>query len=382
MNTETSTPDPLLIVGTTALAAGLFALDLWLPLGVAVGVLYWGVVLIALASPQRWFPLIVTGACSVLIIVGALFGPILPGVPLWMAVTNRLLSLIVIWVPLVVLLERRRSVEALRRAYDELEKRVEERTAELVKANQALEAEIAERKRAEVSLWESQHALEQNRWQLRALAAQLLTAQDDERRRISRELHDDLNQRLAMLAVEIETFQQRLPSSKLIGEKLRSFHEQVVELSDDVRHLAYQFHPSILDDLGLPIALQRYIEDFSTRTGINVTLVHKDLPNPLPQDIASCLYRVAQESLGNVAKHAHASHAAVELLGSETGVRLSVRDSGVGFDPAKVKQPLICLGFTSMKERVRLVNGRLEVKSSPGQGTEVRVWIPLPGNST
>ena len=161
MNTETSTPDPLLIVGTTALAAGLFALDLWLPLGVAVGVLYWGVVLIALASPQRWFPLIVTGACSVLIIVGALFGPILPGVPLWMAVTNRLLSLIVIWVPLVVLLERRRSVEALRRAYDELEKRVEERTAELVKANQALEAEIAERKRAEVSLWESQHALEQ-----------------------------------------------------------------------------------------------------------------------------------------------------------------------------------------------------------------------------
>ncbi|TLY12194.1 MAG: hypothetical protein E6K69_11035 [Nitrospirae bacterium] len=219
-----------------------------------------------------------------------------------MAVTNRLLSLIVIWVPLVVLLERRRSVEALRRAYDELEKRVEERTAELVKANQALEAEIAERKRAEVSLWESQHALEQNRWQLRALAAQLLTAQDDERRRISRELHDDLNPRLAMLAVEIETFQQRRPTSKLTGEKLRSFHEQVVELSDDVRHLAYQFHPSILDDLGLPIALQRYIEDFSTRTGINVTLVHKDLPNPLPQDIASCLYRVwsfSVQSLGS-----------------------------------------------------------------------------------
>jgi signal transduction histidine kinase len=381
MSKATSTPDPLLIVGTTGLAAGVFALDLWLPLGVAVGVLYWGVVLIALASPQRWFPLIVTGACSILIIVGALLGPILPGVPLWMAVTNRLLSLIVIWVPVVVLLERRRGVEALRQAYDELEKRVQERTAELVKANKALEAEIAERKRAEASLWETQHALERNRWQLRALAAQLLTAQDDERRRISRELHDDLNQRLAMLAVEIETFQQRLPSPNLIAEKLRSLHEQVVELSDDVRHLAYQFHPSILDDLGLPIALQRYIEDFGTRTGINVTLVHKDLPDPLPQDIASCLYRVAQESLGNVAKHAHASHAAVELLGSEAGVSLSVRDSGVGFDPATVKQPLICLGITSMKERVRLVNGRLEVKSSPGQGTEVRVWIPLPGNS-
>lgn len=381
MNKTISIPDPRLITATAALAAGLFVLDLWVPLGVAVGVLYWGVVLIALASPQQWFPLTVTGACSVLIVLGAILGPILPGVPLWMAVTNRLLSLIVIWVPVVVLLERRRSVEALRQAYDELEKRVQERTAELVKANQALEAEIAERKRAEASLWESQHALEQNRWQLRALAAQLLTAQDDERRRISRELHDDLNQRLAMLAVEIETFQQHLPSSKLIAEKLCSFHEQVVELSDDVRHLAYQFHPSILDDLGLPIALQRYIEDFSTRTGINVTLVHKDLPDPLPQDIASCLYRVAQESLGNVSKHAHASHAAVELLGSQTGVGLSVRDSGVGFDPATVKQPLICLGFTSMKERVRLVNGRLEVKSSPGQGTEVRVWIPLPGSS-
>ncbi|MGH7227934.1 MAG: sensor histidine kinase, partial [Nitrospiraceae bacterium] len=205
-----------------------------------------------------------------------------------------------------------------------------------------------------------------------------LTAQDDERRRISRELHDDLNQRLAMLAVEIETFQQRLSSSESVSEKLLSLHEQVVELSDDVRHLAYQFHPSILDDLGLPIALQRYIEDFRTRTGIQVTFAHKDLTDRLPQDIASCLYRVAQESLGNVSKHAKASHAAVELLGSETGISLSVQDAGVGFDPATVTQPLICLGFTSMKERVRLVNGRLEVKSSPGHGTEVRVRIPLP----
>jgi len=381
MNKTMSIPDPRLIAATTALAAGLFLLDLWVPLGVAIGVLYWGVVLIALASPQRWFPLIVTGACSILIILGALLGPSLPGVPLWMAVTNRLLSLIVIWVPVVVLLERRRGVEALRRAYDELEMRVQERTTELVKANQALEAEIAERKRAEASLWESQHALERSRWQLGALAAQLLTAQDDERRRISRELHDDLNQRLAMLAVEIETFQQRLSSTESVSEKLLSLHEQVVELSDDVRHLAYQFHPSILDDLGLPIALQRYIEDFSTRTGIYVTFAHKDLTDPLPQDIASCLYRVAQESLGNVSKHANASHAAVELLGSETGISLSVQDAGVGFDPAAVKQPLIGLGFTSMKERVRLVNGRLEVKSSPGHGTEVRVWIPLPGSS-
>lgn len=382
MNKATNIPNPWLIAAMTALAAGLFALDLWLPLGVAVGVLYWVVVLISLASPHRWFPLIVTGVCSVLIIVGALLGPVLPGIPLWMAVSNRLLSLAVIWVPVVVLLERRRGVEALRKAYDELELRVQERTADLVKANQALEAEIAERKRAEASLWESQHALERSRWQLGALAAQLLTAQDDERRRISRELHDDLNQRLAMLAVEIETFQQRLPSSEPVAEKLLSLHEQVVELSDDVRHLAYQFHPSILDDLGLPIALQRYIEEFSTRTGIKVTFAHKDPADPLPQDIASCLYRVAQESLGNVSKHARASYAAVELLGSETGVSLSVQDDGVGFDPSTVKQPLVCLGFTSMKERVRLVNGRLEVKSRPGQGTEVRVWIPLPGSSS
>ena len=381
MNKVPSRSGSLFLFVTTTLASGLFVLDLWLPLGVAIGVLYGGVVLISLASPQRGFPLLVTSACSILIVVGALLGPILPGVPLWMAVTNRLLSLVVIWFPVLVFLERRRGIEALRKAYDELDMRVQERTAELVKANQALEAEIAERKRAEASLWESQHALERSRWQLGALAAQLLTAQDDERRRISRELHDDLNQRLAMLAVEIETFQQRLPSSEPVSEKLLSLHEQVVELSDDVRHLAYQFHPSILDDLGLPIALQRYIEDFSTRTGINATFVHKDLADPLPQDIASCLYRIAQESLGNVSKHAHASHAAVELLGSQTGVSLSVQDDGVGFDPTTVKQPLVCLGFTSMKERVRLVNGKVEVKSRPGQGTEVHVRIPFPGSS-
>ena len=109
MNKTTSIPDPRLIVATTALAAGLFVLDLWVPLGVAIGMLYWGVVLIALASPQRWFPLIVTGACSILIILGALLGPMLPGVPLWMAATNRALSLIVIWVPVVVLPERTTS---------------------------------------------------------------------------------------------------------------------------------------------------------------------------------------------------------------------------------------------------------------------------------
>ena len=164
---------------SAVLAVGVFTLDLWLPLGVADGVLYLGVVLISCTSSQRRFPVVVAGACSVLMIAGAVFSPTLPNVPLWIGIINRLLSLMVIWVPALVIMERRRGEERLRAAYGELETRVQERTVDLVKANDALAAEVAERVRAEDKL--------------RSLAAQLINAQEEERRRISRDLHDDVS---------------------------------------------------------------------------------------------------------------------------------------------------------------------------------------------
>ncbi len=357
-----------LLLISAVLAVGVFTLDLWLPLGVADGVLYLGVVLVSCTSSQRRFPVVVAGACSVLMIAGAVFSPTLPNVPLWIGIINRLLSLMVIWVPALVIMERRRGEERLRAAYGELETRVQERTVDLVKANDALAAEVAERVRAEDKL--------------RSLAAQLINAQEEERRRISRDLHDDVSQRLAMLTVEVETLEQNLRAfPEQFRARLRQLRRQVGGLSDDVRHMAYQFHPSILDDLGLPIALKRYVDDLSARTGLRGTFVQRNLAERLPQDVSSCLYRVAQESLGNVSKHSRATQFTVELVGSEEGISLSVRDSGVGFSPELAKPPNGGLGLISMKERVRLVSGTLEVLSRPGEGTHVRVWVPLSGRS-
>lgn len=239
--------------------------------------------------------------------------------------------------------------------------------------------DITERKRAEQALQESRSALQHSHEELRALAAQLLTVQEEERRRISRNLHDDLNQKLAMLAVEAESLAQHLPRTPaLIIDRLQTLRNRVVDLTEDVRRLAYQLHPSILDHLGLAVALQSYVDDFAKRERIKVTFTHKKLPQSLPQDIASCLYRVAQECLRNVAKHARSIRVTITLAASETGLLLSIKDYGVGFAPDAVKQQGGGLGILSMQERVRLVKGELAVTSRPGHGARIDVSVPLP----
>lgn len=380
--------DTRVLVSLLGFCLGLFILDLHLPLGVADGVLYSGAVILAFASSRRNLPLLVAAASSVLIVLGAILGPTIPGVPTWMAISNRFFSVMVLWVPVLFFLQQRRAEESLHRAYEGLDQRVRERTAELEKVNKALVEEITERAETERSLLASeealgasQGALEQSQDELRALAARLLTAQEEERRRISRDLHDDINQRLAMLAVDVETLQKRIPATpEWAGRSMQAIQDKVIELSDDIRHLAYQFHPSVLDDLGLPVALQRLIDDFSVRTGIKASFSTRSLHDPFTQECSACLYRLTQESLGNVARHAKASEVQVELAGSEKGTRLSIRDNGVGFDAERMKEMKTGLGLVSMKERVRLVNGVFSIQSQRGQGTQVQVWVPLQGD--
>jgi PAS domain S-box-containing protein len=240
-----------------------------------------------------------------------------------------------------------------------------------------------ERKRAEEALQESRRALLDSQQELRALAAQLLTAQDDERRRVSRELHDDLNQKLAMLAFDTDALTQHLPDSPaLMKERLQLLGTRLVTLSDDVRRIAYQLHPSILDHLGLAIAVQSYVDDFAKRERMPVSFTHTKVPKSLPQNVASCLYRVTQESLRNIAKHARARRASIALTGSSKGIHLSIKDSGMGFNPGTARVHGGGLGILSMQERVRLVNGEFSVQSCPGKGTEVSVQIPLPRSTT
>ena len=229
----------------------------------------------------------------------------------------------------------------------------------------SLTLEAAERKRTEEAL--------------RDLTGRLIGAQEEERRRLARELHDDLTQRLAVLAIDVGKLEQVLefsPGPEL--ERLHRVREQVVKLSADIHRLSRQLHPSILDDLGLVNAIEAECVNFSQREGIQVKFTSKNVPATLPRDLALCLYRIAQESLRNIAKHAKTDKAVVTLAGTDGGILLSVRDYGMGFDPARVRGNG-GLGLISMAERVRLIQGDLSVESRPGQGTRIEVRVPLVG---
>ncbi len=268
--------------------------------------------------------------------------------------------------------EGRMHEEELQRLNEALDRRVQIRTQELAAVNESLVAEVAERMQTEESLEHSRQALQK-------LAFRLLRVQEEERRRISRDLHDDINQRLALLAMDVEAVGRQLdflPGD--VSRDVRAIQERVVELSDVVRHLAYQLHPSILDDLGLPIALQRLVDDFATRSHIRGSFEHKNIPASVPQEIATCLYRVTQESLNNVARHADASRVDVELTGSRSELMVTITDNGVGFDSEQPRNGSHGLGLLGMKERVALAHGELYVRSSVGKGTRVQVVVLVP----
>lgn len=196
------------------LSVGLFALDLFMPLGVANGVLYAGLVLLASASSNPRLPMLTAFLSTLLLIVGAGFGPYLDSIPLWVGVVNRSLSLVIVWMSAVLLRQRHEAEIRLRQAKDELEERVAARTKELADVNRSLLNEISEHVATEESLRASEQALAGSRQELQDLAARLLTAQEEERRRISRDLHDDINQRLAMLVVQVESLDANLPPAR------------------------------------------------------------------------------------------------------------------------------------------------------------------------
>jgi len=238
--------------------------------------------------------------------------------------------------------------------------------------------DINERKRVEQTLQQNQLELQQHRMELQDLASKLIKTQEDERQRISRELHDDVGQRLAALVFDVVSLEQQpplLPES--IGKALEPVREQLERLSDDLHNLAYKLHPSLLEHAGLQPAIEDQIRDVTKRTGLSVSLKVNHVPGSLPLDHSTCLFRVLQESLQNVVRHAYATEAVVKLQGSSKGVALSVRDNGKGFDASDKSAHHNGLGLTSMQERLRLLNGFLHVHSRPADGTTVCAWIPV-----
>jgi signal transduction histidine kinase len=232
------------------------------------------------------------------------------------------------------------------------------------------------RKRADEALCAKELALLQSQEELRQLAARLLHALEEERRRIAREMHDDWTQRLALLGIDAAKLERHLDAPEEALPLLRTMRERIVNLSEDVHALSRQLHPAILDDLGLIEALRSECAGFSRREEIAVDYRPVDVPIDVPKDAALCVYRVTQEALRNLAKHAAVGEARVSLGNAASELVLRIEDDGVGFDP-DILGSRPGLGLSSMSERVRLVQGKFCIKSAIGRGTTVEVRVPL-----
>jgi PAS domain S-box-containing protein len=215
---------------------------------------------------------------------------------------------------------------------------------------------------------------------IRALTARLITSQEQERRRIARDIHDSLCQHLGALAAEIAESAADVPASGPARQRLQAARKRALDIADEARQVARQLHPSILEDLGLPKALRSLCDEFRQREGIRVKLQVLDHRRQIPIEAASCVYRVTQEAFNNITKHAGAKNVAV-LLSVRRALHFSIRDDGVGFDP-RAAQDAGGLGLVSMRERARLANGELSVESKPGHGTRVKLVVSLPGNAS
>lgn len=213
---------------------------------------------------------------------------------------------------------------------------------------------------------------------LRELSGRLINAQEEERRRIARELHDDLSQKVALLSVELQQLGQTPPGSgaKILA-RTHDLWERTRELSSDVHRLSHRLHPSKLEQLGLVTSVASLCREMSEQHGIEVECVSDEAPRSIPGDIALCLFRIVQESLSNVIKHSGTKAARVELAGRKSAIQVRISDAGVGFDTESVRAKT-GLGLLGMRERLRPLDGEMSIDSQPGQGTRIEVRVPLP----
>ncbi|MDK2856904.1 MAG: hypothetical protein PWQ29_59 [Verrucomicrobiota bacterium] len=253
-------------------------------------------------------------------------------------------------------------------------------------ANQALQQEIIQRQAAEEDLRQSERQtgllLEQSRYmqeQLRLLSRRVLSVQEEERKRISRELHDEITQTLIGINVHLETLSREVAANpKGLRQKIARTQKLVEESVDIVHRFAQELRPTVLDDLGLIPALHAFMKNFMKETGIRVTLKAFAGVEKLSGDKRTALYRVAQEALTNVARHAHASRAEVSFRKLPNAVHMQIKDNGQSFEVKRVI-PLrenVRLGLLGMRERMEMVGGTLTIDSAPGDGTTIHAQIP------
>ena len=222
--------------------------------------------------------------------------------------------------------------------------------------------DITERKQAEAAL--------------STVTRKLIEAQEQERTRIGRELHDDIGQRLAIVAIEL----QRLHEDPLVLPEVRSrmgeLQKQISEISTDIQSLSHELHSAKLQYLGIAAAVRGFCQEFGEQQKLEIDFKAHDLPSPLSPDISLCLFRVLQEAVHNSAKHSGVRHLEVRLWGTSDEIHLTVKDSGAGFDRETAKESR-GLGLISMEERLKLVKGTLSINSQPNCGTTIHARAPL-----
>lgn len=207
--------------------------------------------------------------------------------------------------------------------------------------------------------------------------ASLLDAHEQDRKRLARELHDDVCQRLFFLAMELTTLALDTDSiTSGVSDRLRGLSNDVAVLGQDLYRLAHHLHPATLQHLGLAGAIRAFCRDMSAARKLKIDLQIGEVPEQVAEDIALCVYRIAQEALHNVVRHSGASSAIVTLTTRDDEIVLTVRDGGVGFD-ARDPDRSPSVGLASMQERARLLNGRFSLWSLPGEGTRIEARIPL-----
>jgi signal transduction histidine kinase len=262
-----------------------------------------------------------------------------------------------------LLLLEQRSAANLRAARDELERRVHERTLELSDANLQLNREVKDRKRAEADL--------------RTLTAKVLNIQDDERRRIARDLHDGVGQTLvgAIMAVaQASSCGVALPEASEI--RLRQVEELLQHAVREVRTVSHLLHPPLLDESGLMSAIRWFVEEFSKRSNISVTLELDEERDRLTQEIKTAVFRIVQEALTNVYRHSKAQTARIEMKCRAKSLSLRIKDDGQGIPASETSNGRSGVGLASMRERATLLRGTFGFQSD-GEGTTISVSIPL-----
>jgi len=209
------------------------------------------------------------------------------------------------------------------------------------------------------------------------MSRKLIEAHEEERTRIARELHDDVNQRIALVGIGLGKIVQDLAESDIeVRRRIQEAQERLTHLGRDVQNLSHRLHSSKLEYLGIVVAARSFCRELSEQHNVDIEFSNADMPEHMPPEIALCLFRVLQEALQNAVKHSGGSRFTVELRGAPDEIRLTVSDTGVGFD-RKAAMSDRGLGLISMQERVHLVKGELSIESKPNFGTTIRARVPF-----